>query len=283
MLLDYEQSSAHQVTIRSTDAGGLSTDAIFRISLVDVEPENAPVATIDSYSTNEDETLNIASAGVLLNDTDADTDPLTAILVSGVQHGTLALNADGSFSYTPDANYNGLDSFTYKPNDGQADSNIASVNLTVTPVNDVPAASNDSYAMTEHTVLTVNAAAGVLANDSDVDGDPLYAALVSGPAHGKLTFNSDGSFVYKPLGHYDGPDSFTYKAFDGTASSDVTTVSITVNPVNHTLAIRDFSGDTTSDIVRQDDRALPGIWAMDGTTHTDVAILPNPGSDWLLV
>jgi VCBS repeat-containing protein len=335
----------------------------------------APVATVDTYSTNEDQALIIGAAGVLLNDTDADNDPLTAILVSGVQHGTLALNANGSFSYTSDVNYNGpdsftykandgqadsnvatvslavtpvndapvasndiyalnedttltasvlandtdvdgnaltvsrvsdpahgtvtlangsftytpatnyngADSFTYKANDGQADSNVATVSLTVTPVNDVPVARNDSYATTEHKVLTVNAAAGVLANDSDVDGDTLYATMVSGPTQGKLTFNSDGSFVYKPLGHYDGPDSFRYKAFDGSASSDVTTVSITVNPVNQTLATRDFNADANSDILWQHDSGLPEIWAMAGTMPTDVAILPSPGSDWLLV
>jgi VCBS repeat-containing protein len=339
----------------------------------DAPGNTAPVATIDSYSTNEDTVLTVnVAAGVLLNDTDADTDPLTAVLVSGAQHGTLALNADGSFSYTPTANYNGPDSFTYKANDGQADSNVVTATLAVNPVNDAPVASNDSYAMMEDTTLTasllandsdvdgdaltvslvsgpahgsitfnsdssftytpladyngadsftykandgqadsnvatvsltvtlVNDApvaindsyamtghtvltAGVLANDSDVDGDPLYAALVSGPAHGKLTFNSDGSFVYKPLGHYNGPDSFTYKAFDGSASSDVTTVSITVNPVNQTLAIHDFNADANSDILWQHDSGLPQIWAMAGTTPTDIAILPNPGSDWLLV
>jgi VCBS repeat-containing protein len=241
----------------------------------------APVATVDSYSTNEDEPLIVGATGVLLNDTDADNDPLTAVLVSDVEHGTLDPNADGSFTYTPTANYNGLDSFTYKANDGQADSNVVTVSLTVNPVNDAPVAVDDSYATTEHTVLTVNAA-GVLANDSDVEGDPLYAALVSGPAHGKLTFNSDGSFVYRPLGHYNGADSFTYKAFDGSASSDVTTVSIAVNPVNQTLAIRDFHDDATSDMLSQQDSGL-AILTMDGTTPTDVAILPNPGSDWHLV
>jgi hypothetical protein len=85
------------------------------------------------------------------------------------------------------------------------------------------------------------------------------------------------------LGHYNGPDSFTYKAFDGSASSDVTTVSITVNPVNQTLAIHDFNADANSDILWQHDSGLPQIWAMAGTTPTDIAILPNPGSDWLLV
>src|SRR5213076_3364781 len=102
---------------------------------------------------------------------------------------------DGSFSYAPAANYNGSDSFTYKANDGQADSGIATVSITITGVNDAPVAVNDSYTTTEDTTLTI-AASGVLANDSDVDGDSLSAALVSPPTHGSLTLNTNGSFSY---------------------------------------------------------------------------------------
>ncbi len=73
--------------------------------------------------------MTIAAAGVLGNDSDVDGDSLTAVLVSGPAHGTLTLNADGSFTYTPDANYHGSDSFTYKANDGSLDSNVATVSL----------------------------------------------------------------------------------------------------------------------------------------------------------
>ena len=108
-------------------------------------------------------------------------------------------------------NYNGPDSFTYKANDGQADSNIATVSITVGAVNDAPVAQNDTAAATEDTPAVGN----VLANDTDVDGDALSAVLVSGPAHGSLTLNADGSFTYTPAANYNGPDSFTYKANDG--------------------------------------------------------------------
>jgi len=93
-----------------------------------------PVAVDDAYSVNEDNTLYVAAPGVLANDSDADNDPLTAVLVSGPSNGTLTLNANGSFTYTPDANYNGLDSFTYLANDSVFDSNYATVNITVNPV-----------------------------------------------------------------------------------------------------------------------------------------------------
>src|SRR6185295_17843171 len=90
-------------------------------------PNAAPVAVNDAYATNEDTAVNVAAPGVVGNDVDGD--PLTAVLVSGPAHGTLTLNADGSFMYTPAANYNGPESFTYKANDGSADSNVATVSI----------------------------------------------------------------------------------------------------------------------------------------------------------
>src|SRR5207249_9593516 len=101
-------------------------------------------------------------------------------------------------------NYNGTDSFTYKANDGQADSGIATVNITITAVNDAPvAAHDDRYTTPEATQLTVSAP-GVLANDSDADGDTLNAVLVSGPRHGTLTLNADGSLTYMPALNFTG-------------------------------------------------------------------------------
>ncbi len=91
--------------------------------------------------------------------------------MTGPSHGSLTLNANGSFSYTPAANYNGPDSFTYKANDGDLDSNTVTVALTITAVNDAPVAANDSYTTAEDTTLTV-AAPGVLGNDSDIDSRP---------------------------------------------------------------------------------------------------------------
>jgi VCBS repeat-containing protein len=143
----------------------------------------------------------------------------------------LNLNADGSFTYTPDANYHGSDNFTYKANDGAADSNVATVSLTINPVNDAPTAAANAHTVNEDSTLTV-AAPGVLGNDGDVDGDSLSVLLVSGPAHGTLNLNADGSFTYTPDANYNGSDSFTYKANDGAVDSNVVTVSLTINAVN---------------------------------------------------
>ena len=85
----------------------------------------------DSYSTPQDTTLNVSALGILANDTDDDSDPLTAILDTDVSHGSLTLNANGSFDYTPTGGYNGPDTFTYHANDGTDDSNMATVSIAV--------------------------------------------------------------------------------------------------------------------------------------------------------
>ncbi len=192
---------------------------------------DAPVGTNDNYSTNEDTPLTVAVAqGVLANDSDVDGDSLRARLVEGPAHGTVKLRSDGSFTYTPAADYNGADSFTYRARDGETHSNDTTVNITIAAVNDAPVAANDSYTTNKDTALTVAIAQGVLANDSDVEGSAMSAALVSGPAHGTLTLNANGTFTYTPAANYTGGDSFTYRANDGTTNSGVTMVSLVVSP-----------------------------------------------------
>src|SRR5439155_20346154 len=114
-------------------------------------------------------------------------DSLTAVLVSGPVNGSLTLNANGSFNYTPNANFNGTDSFSYQANDGTSNSAVATVTLTVTAVNDAPVAAGDNYSVNEDGVLTVSAA-GVLLNDSDIEGNLLTADLCSSFANGTLVF-----------------------------------------------------------------------------------------------
>ena len=177
-----------------------------------------PLAVADGYSTNEDAGLTVTISGVLSNDTDADGNALTANLVTGPEHGSLTLkrNANGSFSYTPAANYNGPDSFTYKANDGSLDSNVATVSITVNAVNDAPVADGETYSTDEDTVLAEAVGNGVLVGDTDVDEDSLAAVLVDDVEHGSLTLNSERVVLamLRTL-NYDGPDSFTYRASDG--------------------------------------------------------------------
>ena len=213
----------------------------------------APVATSDDYTLPEDFILRSAKPGVLANDSDAEGDPLTARLVSAPTHGTLTFNQDGSFTYFPAANYNGLDQFRYEAVDnfGEA-SNTATVSVTMTPVNDPPTAANNAYSMAEDSQLVVPAP-GVLGNDSDVEGDVLSAGLVTGPAHGTVTLNADGSFTYTPTANFNGADSFTYRAVDLAQSlSNTATVSLTVTPVNDAPVAADdaytVAEDSTLDV-----------------------------------
>ncbi len=232
------------VTVTLSDDGGTSNggdDSFTRTFDITIDSINdAPVANADNYSTNEDTTLTVAAPGLLDNDSDVDGDTLSAVLVSGPTHGALILSPNGGFSYTPSADYHGADSFTYKANDGTADSATVTVSLTIDPVNDAPVALADSYSTDEDTTLTVPAD-GVLGNDADVDGDSITAIQVAGPAHGSLSLAADGGFTYQPDANYHGDDSFTYKANDGTADSDTVTVSLTVNSINDAPTASDDS------------------------------------------
>jgi VCBS repeat-containing protein len=193
-----------------------------------VVANTAPVATNDSYTTDEDTALTVAAPGVLGNDTDVDGNALTAILVNGPLHGTLTLDANGSFAYTPAAGYHGADSFTYKANDGQTDSNTATVSITVIHVNHAPVAVDDTASTTEATVVTVNA----LSNDSDPDGDSLAVTTVGAAAHGSVVIEPDFILTYTPAALFNGTDEFTYTISDGNGGTATAKVTVTVGAVN---------------------------------------------------
>ncbi|MCA9134008.1 MAG: tandem-95 repeat protein, partial [Planctomycetales bacterium] len=192
----------------------------------------SPVAVNDLYQAVADETLTVATSGVLANDSDAESDALTALEFSGPSNGSLALNADGSFAYTPNPGFTGTDGFIYQADDGASRSRLAIVTIQVANPNTAPRGQGDAYTVPEDGVLGIGSTHGLLANDSDVDGDPLQAILVEGPQHGTLELNADGSFIYTPNVNYNGPDAFTYEVSDGTQSSELVAVDITVDPAN---------------------------------------------------
>jgi gliding motility-associated-like protein len=228
-----------------------------------------PVANPDSYSSNEDTQLAVTNANnILKNDTDTKGDPLKAVLVKTTQHGTLVLNQDGTFTYTPVLNYNGNDTFTYVANDGTDNSNEALVTITVTPVNDPPIAAPDAATTDEDVAVAIP----VLANDTDVD-DVLKGSMiviVKKPTHGTAVVNaSTGKVNYTPTINYYGSDSFTYKLKDsGGAFSNVVTVSITVNPVN------DLPFAAPDQVTTPEDVAV-NIPVLNNDTDADNAIDPS--------
>ena len=213
--------------VRAQDAGRNWSETEHYMLTVNAPPD----AVDDSYETAEDEALHITAPGLLTNDSDPDGDDLTITSMSNGAHGAVSHAGDGSFSYTPSADWYGTDTFTYTVSDGNGGTDEATVTVSVTPVNDAPVAVADSYSTPEDTALVVGSAGGVLANDSDVDHDPISAVKVSDPAHGTLSLAANGAFTYTPEAGWNGTDSFTYKANDGQLDSNVVTVSLTVTPV----------------------------------------------------
>ncbi|MFO0929485.1 MAG: Ig-like domain-containing protein [Gemmataceae bacterium] len=392
---NYGSSGTSGYVDRYKSTGVANITATAGLSVLDNEPF---AAVGDSYTAIEDTALTVpAATGVRSND--VVTAPLsgtsvTAELVTGPSHGTLSFNADGSFTYTPAANFFGADAFTYRLRDAGAVTSAATVALTVVNQNDAPVATGDSYTATEDTPLTVTAVAGttaltmtsdagdyigggrtysysaasgiftvsgtatsltvsyhdqaythwwyldfrspldnvpltagtylnaeraafrtagkpgldvsgdgrgsntltgqftilqietgangtitrfaadfeqhsegatpalrgsvrfnyvpgagpgVLVNDSDPDGDPLTVVLVSGPSHGQVSLNPDGTFTYTPDPDYNGPDAFQYRASDGQLLSNSATVSLTVTAVNDPPVTRDDTAVTPED------------------------------------
>ena len=204
-------------TFKVNDGSGDSNIATVSIT---VNPVNdPPVADGQSVTTNED-----TPKGITLTGSDVDGDTLTFSIASGPAHGSLS-GAPPNVTYTPASNYNGSDSFTFKANDGSADSNIATVSITVDAVNDPPIADAQSVTTNEDTAKPITLTA------SDADGDTLVLSVVAAPAHGTLSGTAP-NLTYTPASNYNGPDSFTFKANDGTADSNIATISITVDAVN---------------------------------------------------
>ena len=176
----------------------------------------APTAVDDGYATDEDTPLTVATPGVLGNDTDAQNDPLTATLVSGPAHAaSFTLNADGSFSYTPAANFNGSDSFTYKARDGALDSNIATVAITVNAVNDAPTVQVAAGGS------CINERSGRI-NLTVADIDSPAASLTLSGASGNQTLVRNGNLAFAGAGSNRTLTATTVSGRTGTAAITVT-------------------------------------------------------------
>ena len=215
------------------------------------DPDPTTYAVDDVYSVTEDTAL--VATSVLSND--VGLAGATVEQVSQPYHGELVLNADGTFTYTPDADFSGYDSFLYRASDGVTTSS-AWVSLEVSFDNDAPVATADGvYENTQGTDIEVDAAHGVLGNDTDVDGDALSAVLHTAPSTGTLTLNADGSFSYSG-GTPGSTVTFSYTASDGSASSDPVDVELQVNEVSGmAIAVSDPDGTAVTDfrwVVQED-------------------------------
>ena len=245
-----------------TDNGGKNISAPQSFVITVTAVDDAPVAVADAYTTDQNVTLTVSAAdGVLSNDSDVDSASLTAVLDQTTTRGTLTFNSDGSFSYVPNTNSNGLDSFSYHARDGALDSRSVVVTLTVNAVNQAPVAA-DQNATTDEDV-----AKAITLSASDIEGDALSYRIVVPPTHGDLS-GSAPDLVYTPNADYNGADSFSFRANDGALNSNIATVNITVAPINDApVALPD--GYTTDDNVTLSVSAADGVLANDGDAEGD--------------
>lgn len=221
---------------------------------------DAPVAADDAFATDEDTALAVVPPGVLGNDVDAESHQLTAHLVEAPSQGTVQLDADGGLTFRPGQDFQHLGAddaapvaFTYVARDGSADSGVTRVEVTVNGVNDAPVGTDDELTTDENTPLTI-AAADLLGNDTDAEGDPLSLVdLGAGNPPTTFTDNGDGTIGFDPRSAYDHLEdgqtavaTITYRAGDGTATSALTTLRITVTGVSPAVANHDV-GRTDED------------------------------------
>ncbi|TKC10546.1 tandem-95 repeat protein [Pedobacter polaris] len=275
---------------------------------ITINPINdTPVLAANTNTVAEDVTLTVADGAtgvtgdILVNDTDVDGNTLTVasytiagivgtqtvatpVLIPAV--GTITINANGSYTFVPVANYNGtVPQITYTATDGTATA-TSTLDITVTPVNDVPVLTANTNTVAEDITLTVvDGDAGVtgdiLVNDSDIDGNTLTVAsyTIAGivgtqtvatpvliPAVGTITINANGSYTFVPVANYNGTvPQITYTATDGTATA-TSTLDITVTPVNDAPVAVANTGNTNEDVT---------LTVADGATGVTGDILVN--------
>ncbi len=250
-------------TFRASDAALTSTPATVSITVTAVN--DAPVAQAQNVITAED-----TAKAITLVATDSDGDALTYAVVTGPSHGSLSVVSSNAITYTPAANYSGPDSFSFKTNDGLADSAPATVSITVTPVNDAPAAQSQNVTTDEDTAVAITLSA------SDVENAPLTYLIATVPAHGTLSAVSSNQVTYTPAANYNGPDSFTFRASDGSLTGAMATVSIAVTPVNDAPVAQAQSIST----VKNTDKVITLVATdVDGDTRTyQIATGPAHGT-----
>ncbi len=231
---------------------------------VDVTAVNdAPEAEDDRITILEDST--ITTGNILANDVDVDGDELIISDYTTPKHGSLEYNGDGTFNYTPDANYNGPDSFTYTVTDAEGITSTATMDINVESVNDAPITAGDTYTTNEDSTLVTG---NVLANDTDVEGNTLGIAWYSQPEHGSVSFNGDGTFTYTPDTNYNGTDNFTYTITDGRGEPQTENITINVNAVNDAPTARNIQLVTGEDDSITTGNLLNSVYDVDGDTLT---------------
>ncbi|MBD2043379.1 cadherin-like domain-containing protein [Microcoleus sp. FACHB-672] len=234
-------NGAVTVNYKVTD-GSLSVDASNSFNLAAVNDAATLTGTKATLAAGMEDTIyNISQTDLLTGFTDVDGDTLFVSNLTA-NNDSLVNNNNGTWSFTPTANYNGSVNLTYNVSDGNGGNTEATQSFTLAAVNDTPIASNDSITTAEDVPLVISAAS-LLGNDADVDlGDSLSISAATQPSKGGLVNNSDGTYTYTPNANYNGTDSFTYTLSDHAGATSTATINLTVNAVND-------NPDAVSDIV----------------------------------
>ena len=232
-------------TVLVSDGQGGTAVSTVNITIVPVN--DAPTVPDYTFTIQEDS----AATGRIVA-VDSDGDVLTYTLQTQGANGTAVVNADGTFTYTPNPNFNGTDVFTVLVSDGQGGTAVSTVTITVLPVNDPPVTGNLFFLMAEDTVLTNQVTA------TDVDGDALTFSLQNTPVNGVVVVNANGTFTYTPNLNFNGTDVFTVLVSDGQGGTAVSTVNITISPVNDAPTVPDYTFT-----IQEDNAAIGRVVAVD--------------------
>ncbi|MFZ7823667.1 tandem-95 repeat protein, partial [Priestia sp. 40] len=223
-----------QFTVLVSDGQGGT--AVSTVTVIVTPVNDAPTVPNYTFSTQEDSPVVGAVVG-----TDVDGNPLSYQLQNGPTNGIAAVNADGTFSYQPNLNFNGTDQFTVLVSDGQGGTAVSTVTINVIPVNDPPITSNVSFTIAEDSTL-INQVVAV-----DPDGNPLTFSLQTAPGNGVAVVNADGTFSYQPNLNFNGTDQFTVLVSDGQGGTAVSTVTVIVTPVNDAPTVPNYTFSTQED------------------------------------
>ena len=260
--------SVHYKVCDSTNLCTTST-LIFNISPVN----DAPILTNSTPNLQEDAPL---TASVLPNasDSDGNLNPNSFGLTDSPLHGTIIMNPNGTYTYTPKPNFNGVDSVHFKVCDLSGACSVATIIFNVTPVNDAPTLLNGTFALDEDLPFSSN----VLPNASDIDGNlnPNSFAVLNNPLHGTIVMNPNGTFIYTPTLNFSGQDSVRYQVCDMMAVCTTSTIVFNISSINDAPTLSNATPSVNEDAVLTGNVA-PNAKDIDGNLNPNsFAVIDNP-------
>ncbi|MDC0657513.1 Ig-like domain-containing protein [Leisingera sp. SS27] len=265
--LTLDQNVTETVSYTVSDGAGGTASGTIAFTVTGIN--DAPAAVPDRAATQEDTAVTV---GVLVNDRDAEGNPLSLTGVADPANGTVSFTAGGSITYTPGANFNGVEVITYTVADGHGGSSTGTLTVSVAAVNDLPVAADDAVTTSEDTAVTID----VLANDSDTETADLLITAATQGSNGTVTA-VNGQLVYTPDADFNGTDTFTYTVSDRQGGTAEAAVTVTVQPVNDAPAVAGDTAATSEDSAvtlaplandSDPEGAALAITALDGTPVT---------------